>query len=526
MSWNAGWVASLSPVLIYEHPTIDAMAGYLADEGKPVEPALRETDARNRTEPIAIVGIGCRFPGASGPDAFWKLLSDGVEGVGPVPLTRWNPDAAQHRAIPGRGGFLENVDRFDAEFFGISPREADLIDPQQRLLLEVSWEALEDAGAAPARLAGTNVGVFVGIATSDYAQLQAMRGDPSDPYRVTGSAASIAANRISYAFDFRGPSLAIDTACSSSLVAVHLACRSLWDGETSLAIAGGVNVILSPQIVENFARVGFLSPDGRCRAFDAQANGYVRGEGAGAIVLKPLSLAMADGDSIYAVIRGSAINQDGRTNGLTAPSKAAQEAVLRDAYRQAGTLAGQVDYIEAHGTGTLLGDPIEVAAIGSVLAEGRAPGTHCALGSVKTNLGHLEAAAGIAGLIKTALALHHSEIPPSLNFAEPNPHIPFDQLPLSVQRQLDPWPAGDRPGLAGVSSFGFGGTNAHVVLEGWTDQTNGISTANGQPMQGAVILPLSARSPSAFARWPRPFATLLPGLTGVRILPILRTRRR
>ena len=255
----------LSPVLIYEHPTIDAIAGYLADEGKPIEAPLRETGTRNRREPIAIIGIGCRFPGASGPDAFWKLLSDGAEGVGPVPLTRWDPNAAEHRAIPDRGGFLENVDRFDAEFFGISPREADLIDPQQRLLLEVSWEALEDAGAAPARLAGTNVGVFVGIATSDYAQLQAMRGDPSDPYRVTGSAASIAANRISYAFDFRGPSLAIDTACSSSLVAVHLACRSLWDGETSLAIAGGVNVILSPQIVENFAKVGFLSADGRCR---------------------------------------------------------------------------------------------------------------------------------------------------------------------------------------------------------------------------------------------------------------------
>ena len=392
-----------------------------ADEGKPIEAALRETGTRNRREPIAIIGIGCRFPGASGPDAFWKLLSDGAEGVGPVPLTRWNPNAAEHRAIPDRGGFLENVDRFDAEFFGISPREADLIDPQQRLLLEVSWEALEDAGAVPARLAGTNVGVFVGIATSDYAQLQAMRGDPSDPYRVTGSAASIAANRISYAFDFRGPSLAIDTACSSSLVAVHLACRSLWDGETSLAIAGGVNVILSPQIVENFAKVGFLSADGRCRAFDARANGYVRGEGAGVVVLKPLSLAMADGDSIYAVIRGSAINQDGRTNGLTAPSKAAQETVLRDAYRQAGALAGQVDYIEAHGTGTLLGDPIEAAALGSVLAEGRAPGTRCALGSVKTNLGHLEAAAGIAGLIKTALALHHraDSSQPQFRRAEP-----------------------------------------------------------------------------------------------------------
>ena len=289
-----------------------------------------------------------------------------------MPLTRWNPNAAQHQGIPGRGGFLENVDGFDAEFFGISPREAHLIDPQQRLLLEVSWEALRGRRRRAARLAGTNVGVFVGIATSDYAQIQAMRGDPSDPYRVTGIAASIAANRISYAFDFHGPSLAIDTACSSSLVAVHLACRSLWDGETSLAIAGGVNVILSPQTVENFAKVGFLSADGQCRAFDARANGYVRGEGAGVVVLKPLALAMADGYPIYAVIRGSAINQDGRTNGLTAPSKAAQEAVLRDAYRQAGALAGQVDYIEAHGTGTLLGDPIEAAALGSVLAEGRA----------------------------------------------------------------------------------------------------------------------------------------------------------
>ena len=448
-------------------------------------------------EPIAIIGIGCRFPGAEGPEAFWRLLRDGVDGVGPIPASRWDAEALRDLDIPRRGGFLEGVDQFDADFFGISPREAVFVDPQHRLLLEVAWEALEDGGQPPERWAGAPVGVFIGIATNDYAQLQAKRGGASDGYRITGSAASIAANRLSHFFDFRGPSLAIDTACSSSLVAVHLACRSLWDGESELALAGGVNLILLPEVLASFAKAGFLSADGRCKTFDAQADGYVRGEGAGMVVLKPLSRASADGDPIYAVIRGGAVNQDGRTNGLTAPSRLAQEAVLRAAYPQAGISPGQVDYVEAHGTGTLLGDPIELAALGAVLAEGRDTGRRCALGSVKTNIGHLEAAAGVAGLIKTALALHHRAIPPSLHFSEPNPHIAFDALPLRVQRELEAWPENGRPAIAGVSSFGFGGTNAHLVLEEALPRRE--VGGGGDDGRGAeeVVFPLSARSPAA-----------------------------
>ena len=402
----------LSPTLAYDYPTIDALASVLSGQsssevdGREVQPVRGEG-----REPIAIIGIGCRFPGANGPAEFWRLLRDGADGVGPIPASRWDSEALSGLDIPLRGGFLEHVDQFDADFFGISPREAVFVDPQHRLLLEVTWEAIEDGGQDPERLSGAPVGVFVGISTNDYAQLQAMRGGASDGYRITGSAASIAANRISHHFDFRGPSLSIDTACSSSMVAVHLACKSLWDGECDLAVAGGANLILVPEVFASFAKAGFLSPDGQCRAFNAQANGYVRGEGVGMLALKPLSRAIADGDPIYAVIRGGAVNQDGRTNGLTAPNRLAQEAVLRAAYRHAGVPPGQIDYVEAHGTGTLLGDPIELAALGAVLSEGRELDKRCALGSVKTNIGHLEAAAGVAGLIKTALALATGKFP-------------------------------------------------------------------------------------------------------------------
>ena len=343
------------------------------------------------------------------------------------------------------------------------------MDPQQRLLLEVTWEALEDAGQVAERLAGTDVGVFIGIATDDYSRLGHGHGPghggsgEGDAYEITGNAASIAANRISYVMDFRGPSLSIDTACSSSLVAVHLACESLRRGESSLALAGGVNLILSPEVSANFARAGFLSPEGRCKTFASDADGYVRGEGAGVVVLKPLAKALADGDDVYAVIRGGAVNQDGRSNGLTAPSRQAQEAVLRAAYRAAGVSPAEVQYVEAHGTGTALGDPIEAKALGAVLAEGRPADRPCVLGSVKSNIGHLEAAAGIAGLIKVALMLERREIAPSLHCDKPNPRIPFDTLPLRLARELAPWTdsnaAGVR-GVAGVSSFGFGGTNA------------------------------------------------------------------
>ena len=337
--------------------------------------------------------------------------------------------------------------------------------------------------------------MFVGISNNDYGRTQFTDLSRIDAYAGTGNALSIAADRISYLFDFRGPSIAIDTACSSSLVAVHLACTSLRIGESTLAVAGGVNLILSPAITMNFTKAGVMAPDGRCKTFDAGANGYVRSEGAGLVVLKPLSRALADGDPIYAVIRGSAVNQDGRSNGLMAPNPLAQEAVLREAYRSAGVSPGDVQYVEAHGTGTLLGDPIEARALGRVLADGRVPGRLCAIGSVKTNIGHCEAAAGVAGLIKVALALKHSEIPASLNFQEPNPHIPFDELPIRVQTRPGPWSAESGPPLAGVSSFGFGGTNAHVVLQQAPQSRTKNRKASAN--ESCYLLPLSARSPEA-----------------------------
>ena len=523
----AEWLGrQLSPALAYEHPTIETLARHLAGSAEVSESTTRVgQDWEATTEPIAIIGIGCRFPGAHDPEAFWRLLRDGMAAISEVPAERFNLHAFYdpNPATPGKmntpwGGFLEQIDQFDPHFFGISPREAARMDPQQRLLLEVAWEALEDAGQAPERLVGAQTGVFIGISTNDYSRIQF--NDPSriDAYAGTGNALSIAANRVSYLFDFRGPSIAIDTACSSSLVAVHLACCSLRNGESTLALAGGVNLILSPAITINFTKAGVMAPDGRCKAFDAQANGYVRSEGAGLVVLKPLSRALADGDPIYAVIRGSAVNQDGRSNGLMAPNPLAQEAVLREAYRRAGVSPGHVQYVEAHGTGTFLGDPIEAKALGTVLAVDRPLGRPCALGSVKTNIGHLEAAAGVAGLIKATLALKQLEIPPSLHFHEPNPYIPFDEIPLRVQTTLGPWPTGSGPAVAGVSSFGFGGTNAHVVLEEAPRSNAEMQNAecgreNRQceirNTKSVHLLPLSARSPEALQSLARAYQDFL-----------------
>ncbi|NET03380.1 MAG: acyltransferase domain-containing protein [Symploca sp. SIO2B6] len=422
-------------------------------------------------EPIAITGIGCRFPGANNPEQFWQLLRKGVDAITEIPTNRWEQDsiyagnAHNCETVNKRvGGFIESVDLFDPHFFKISPREAASIDPQHRLLLEVAWEALEDAGQVPEQIAGSSTGVFVGVSSREYAQI--VFNNPFDnPYAVIGTNPSLAANRISYFFDFRGLSLGINTACSSSLVAVDLACRSLWRGDSSLALAGGVNLMLLPSATNSLAKAGMLSPTNRCKTFDASADGYVRGEGGGLVILKPLSKAQADGDRIYALIRGSAVNQDGRSNGLTAPNLKAQEAVFKAAYQQAGVSPGMIQYVEAHGTGTSLGDPIEMKSLGAILVEDRPKADYCAVGSVKTNIGHLEAAAGIAGLIKVALSLKHGQIPPSLHFHKPNPYIPFHKLPLRVQQTLEPWSQRDEPALAGVSSFSFGGTNAHVVLE-------------------------------------------------------------
>lgn len=422
---------------------------------------------------IAITGIGCRFPGgADGPDAFWKLLCQGVDAIGEVPADRWNA-GAYYDSVPGRkgksitrwGGFVDAIDAFDAEFFGISPREAAFVDPQQRMLLRAAWEAIEDGGQTPEMMRRTHVGVFVGISTNDYAWLQSTPKDNRaiDVWTSTGGVASIAANRISYCLDFRGPSVAVDSACSSSLVAVHLACRSLLNGECDMALAGGVNALLLPGPFISFSRGGMLSPDGRCKAFDARANGFVRAEGVGVVLLKPLSAAVACGDPIYAVILGTAMNQDGRTSGITVPNALAQTALVREACRNAGVSPRQVQYVEAHGTGTAVGDPIEAEALGTALGGAGGRAKPCVIGSVKTNIGHLEAGAGIAGLIKVALSLNHGAIPPSLHFLTPNPRIDFGHLGLRIATQIEKLPA-DGPAIAGVNSFGFGGTNAHAIL--------------------------------------------------------------
>lgn len=462
----------LPPTLVYDCPTIDALAARLGAGELPRHvPTVAQTQPAAERDAIAIVGMSCRFPGADNLQEFWQMLESGRDAVGEVPAERWN----WKDYSPGArwGGFLREVDQFDPAFFGISPREAATIDPQHRKLLEVAWEALEDAGEVPRELRGSRTGVFLGISTNDYSRLLPDDVSVLDPYWCTGNSNSLAANRLSYFFDFRGPSLAIDTACSSSLVAIFQACAALERGEADLALAGGANLILSPAISLGFEKGGALASDGRCKAFDARANGMCRSEGIGVLVLKRLRDALADGDPVYALIRGGAVNQDGRTNGITAPLQEAQEAVLRDAYRHAGISPADLQYIETHGAGTLLGDVIEAKALGTVLApkrEGESSNA-CRIGSLKSNIGHCEAAAGVGGVIKVALSLLHGKLPPSLHFHEPNPHIPFEELRLAVQTELGPWPESETAHLAGVSGFGFGGTNAHLVLQSF-DSTN------------------------------------------------------
>jgi acyl transferase domain-containing protein len=430
---------------------------------------------RARSEPIAIVGMGCRFPGgAHDPDSYWRLLAEGRDAIGEVPRDRFDVDAyydpdpdAAGKISTRWGGYVDGAERFDAAFFGIAPREANSLDPQQRLVLEVAWEALEHAGVSPQRLAGSDTGVFVGISTQDYAQYYLQRVDAArmDAYFGTGNAMNAAAGRLSYVLGLNGPSMAVDTACSSSLVAIHLACESLRRAECGAALAGGVNFLLLPEITVNFSRARMMAPDGRCKTFDAAANGYVRGEGCGIVVLKTLRAAQAAGDRILAVIRGSATNQDGRSGGFTAPSELAQQALIRRAIDAAGVAPHEVDYVEAHGTGTSLGDPIEAQALAAALGPGRADGGRLRIGSVKTNIGHLEAAAGVAGLMKLVLALQHEAIPPHLHFTTPNPLIDWSALPIEVAAAGAPWRRGARRRIGGVSSFGFSGTNAHIVVE-------------------------------------------------------------
>jgi iturin family lipopeptide synthetase A len=498
----------LPAALLFDHPTLEALAAFLSSvpavEGEPPrgEPAGRPGD------PIAIVGLACRLPGAAGAGEFWDLVRAGRCAVVEMPPERRGGQLAA--GLPEAEGarfaaLVEGADRFDPGFFGISPRETASMDPQQRLLLEIAHEALEDAGLPAPALAGEAVGVFVGVSTADHLRLK-LEGNPSpDPYLGTGGALSIAANRLSYVFDFRGPSVAVDTACSSSLVAVHLACQSLRQGECDLALAGGVNLLLSSDLGHLFERAGMLSPEGRCKTFDAAADGYVRGEGGGLVVLKRLADARRDGDRVLALVRGSAVNQDGRSAGLTAPNGPAQQRVVRQALRVAGVRPGEVGYVETHGTGTPLGDPIEVGALAAALTDGRGPGEVCHLGSVKANIGHLEPAAGIAGLIKTVLVLRHGQIPGNAGLRRLNPEIRLEGAPLRISADPVPWevPGGGRR-IAGVSSFGFGGTNAHAVLEEAPEEMG--EEGSGRRVR---LLPVSAHSAEALAESSRSYARFL-----------------
>lgn len=470
--------------------------------------------SKHQKEPIAIIGIGCRYPGGvNGPESFWQLLVNEVDAITNIPPDRvdvapyYDPElAAPGKIASSQGGFLEDVDKFDASFFGISPREANFMDPQQRLLLETAWEALEDAGQLPENLKVSKTGIFMGVWTDDYTEKMYKAIDDINLYVTTGGGRYAASGRLSYFFGFQGPSLTVDTACSSSLVTVHLACQSLREGESTLALAGGVNIILEPSVSIGYSRSKMLSPDGRSKFGDAKANGYVRSEGVGMVVLKRLSDAIADGDRIYAVIRGSAVNNDGRSSELlVAPGVQSQIRLLEEAYENAGVNPSQVGYVEAHGTGTPVGDPVELEALGTVLSQNRDASRACRVGSVKTNFGHTEAASGVAGLIKVALILKNKAIPASLHFKEPNPKVPWSALRLEMQTKLGPWPEAAQPAIASVNSFGITGTNAHVVLEEAPQTSQPVKETTPR----AYLLPLSGKTSQALRAYAESLVTLL-----------------
>jgi natural product biosynthesis luciferase-like monooxygenase protein len=508
----------IAPTVAYDHPSIASLAAHLTGGITSDSDAIAAGDRPTRHadpsagDAIAIVGLALRVPGADSPAEFWSLLEAGRDAITAPPPDR-DPTL-------GRGGYLRDVARFDAACFGISPHEAALMDPQQRLLCEVAWEALERAGIVPAALAGSRTGVYVGVSAGDYARLAVTAGATAEAHGATGNAPSIVANRLSYLFDLRGPSWAVDTACSSSLVAVHQGCEQLRAGAIDMALVGGVNVLLTPDLTTAFTRAGMLSPARLCRTFDAAADGYVRGEGALVLVLKRLADARRAGDEIWAVLRGSAVNQDGRTHGLTAPNGPAQTAVVREALARAGVAADAVQLVETHGTGTALGDPIEVQALRAALDGPRA--SPCVITSTKANIGHLEAAAGIAGLCKVVLAMRHDCIPPQPHLTVLNPRLSLGAA-LTIPREPTPWPAGRR--IAGVSAFGFGGTNVHVVVE---SAPADASLAAAAPTARTALLGLSARTPAALqtlarqvAAWlaapsSRPFAAIAQGITATR----------
>ncbi|MDU0479137.1 alpha/beta fold hydrolase [Staphylococcus chromogenes] len=523
----------LDATIAYEYPTIDALAVRLID-GRPT--AEHATAKRNRfagqpgtgSHDIAIVGMSTRYPGANTPEEMWELVINGTDATSDLPLGRWSEysaDEVMTKKIAEnntRGGYIADIANFDAEFFGISPVEAANMDPQQRFVLEMTWEALEDAHIAPNQLRGESVGVFIGSNSNDYGMI--IVSDPAEahPYALTGTASSIIPNRVSYAFDFRGPSVSVDTACSSSLVAVHDAVRALRSGDADLAIAGGVNLLASPFVSTAFGELGVISESGKIHAFSDDADGFVRADGAGLFVLKRIEEAIADGDNILAVIKGSAVNSDGHSNGLTAPNPEAQIDVLQRAYADAGIDPADVDYVEAHGTGTILGDPIEATALGAVLGQGRDAASPTLLGSIKSNIGHTEAAAGSAGLAKVVLAMQHDALPPSINFAGPNRYIDFDAQRLEVVEDPREWPEYSGKKIAGVSGFGFGGTNAHVVVEEFRPEDYSPATPQSKELEG-VLLPVSGMLPSRRRQAAADLADFLDGRSDAELVQVARS---
>lgn len=511
------WLGSgdLPPTLLWEYPTITTLREFISSRGLVGDQRIAEnrehaeekraqllpsTIRPSEIDPVVIVGVSCRFPGASSPEQFWNNLLEGTDSVTNIPASRWNSEYHSSGSIPQTGkiasvfgGFIEDVDAFDAAHFGISPPEAQMMDPQQRILLELVWEAFERSGIPVDSMAETDTGVFVGISTMDYAEVQSADIHQINAYTGPGRALSIAANRISYAYNFHGPSMAIDTACSSSLVALHQAANAIHNGDCSMAVVGGVNLLLSPKYSIALSQAEMLSPDGRCKTFDDSANGYVRSEGAGVVILKHLSAALNDGNEILAVLRGSAVNQDGQSNGLTAPNGLAQQEVMKKALVQSGLKGHQVGYIEAHGTGTPLGDPIEMRSIQAVYGQDRQESQICRVGSVKSNIGHLEAAAGMAGLIKVVLSIQHGVIPKTLHVKKVNEKIRLEGTPFELPLNLTKWESEER--IASVSSFGFGGTNAHAIF-------SGVQTS---PQYKADSLQGSPETSSSFREIPMPF---------------------
>jgi acyl-CoA synthetase (AMP-forming)/AMP-acid ligase II/3-oxoacyl-(acyl-carrier-protein) synthase/acyl carrier protein len=500
----------MSPTIAYDYPTAAALARYLRGI-KDAEALRRAGPSDYFREPVAVVGMACRFPGAANPEAFRQMLLEGRDAVTEIPPSRWDV-ARYYDAEPAvgsmytrRGAFLAQVDGFDAEFFNITPREAGALDPQQRLWLEVAWEAIEDAGQSPLLLAGTRTGVFAGQCFDDYMSLSLARGAAGiDAYTGLGSSRPASAGRLSYFLGLHGPAIHVDTSCSSSAVSVHLACQSLRSGECDLALAGGVNLILAPESTVALCQLRALAPDGRSKTFDASADGYGRGEGCGVVVLKRLCDAISAGDRIEAVIRGSAVNHDGHTNGFTAPSAPAQAALIRQALAVAQIAPQEVGYVEAHGTGTLLGDPIEIGALATVFGD-RPSDRPLLVGSVKTNIGHLEGSAGIAGLIKAVLAVRDGEIAPHLHLNRPNPHIDWEKLALQVPVARTVFPAWAQRRIAGVSSFGMSGTNAHIVVE----NAPSVPERKSHPESAPQLLTLSARNAAALRELMQQFSRYL-----------------